>query len=67
MKQLQLIQILSINACGAGTAGVGDGKADGINRLWPVPNSEKAASDRADTAFEAEKSGLFDGWRFTAR
>jgi hypothetical protein len=67
LKQLQLIQILSINACGTGTAGVGEGKGDGINRLWPAPNREKAASDCADTAFEAEKSGFFDGLRFTAR
>jgi hypothetical protein len=62
-----LIQILSINAGDAGTAGVADGKGDGINRLWPVPNSEMAASYRADTTLEAEKSGFFAGWRFTAR
>jgi hypothetical protein len=67
LKQLQLIQILSINACGTGTAGLGGGKGRGINRLWPGAGSEKAASDCADTAFEAEKSGFFDGWRFTAR
>jgi hypothetical protein len=67
LKQLQLIQILSINACGTGTAGIGEAKGRGINRLWPVPDSEKAASDCADTAFEAEKSGFFDAWRFTAR
>jgi hypothetical protein len=50
LKQLQLIQILSINAWGTGTAGVGDGKGRRINRLWAVPDSEKAASDCADTA-----------------
>jgi hypothetical protein len=42
-------------------------KARPVNRLWPVPDREKAASGNADTAFEAEKSGIFSGWRFTAR
>jgi hypothetical protein len=38
-----------------------------VNRLWPVPDREKAVSGDADTAFEAEKSGFFGWRRFTAR
>ncbi|MFG3594006.1 hypothetical protein [Bradyrhizobium sp. RDI18] len=67
MKRLQLIQILRINTCGAAIAGDARAKAPRVNRLWPVPDSEKAASGNPDTAFEAEKSGIFGGWCFTAR
>jgi len=42
-------------------------KGAALTDFWPVPDSEKAASDCTDAAFEAEKSGFFDGWRFTAR
>ncbi|MEH2533186.1 hypothetical protein V1277_000429 [Bradyrhizobium sp. AZCC 1588] len=67
MKQLQFIQILRINACGAAIEGDAQANAPRINRLWPLPDSEKAASGNAETAFGAEKSGIFGGWRFTAR
>ncbi|UPJ52354.1 hypothetical protein IVB30_13950 [Bradyrhizobium sp. 200] len=67
MKQLQLIQILAINGPYAAIPADAPAKVLCVNRLWLVPDSEKAASASADTAFEAEKSGIFGGWRFTAR
>ncbi|WP_156908712.1 hypothetical protein [Bradyrhizobium murdochi] len=67
MKQLQLIQTLRINSCGAAIAGDAPAKALRINRPWRVPDGEKAASGNPNTALEAEKSGNFGGWRFTAR
>jgi hypothetical protein len=45
-----LIQILSINTCGTGTAGLGGGKRGGINRIRREPDGEKAVSGNADTA-----------------
>jgi hypothetical protein len=67
LKQLQLIQILSINAPYAAAAAYPGAKARGVNRLWQALKREKAASDRADAAFEVEKSGILGAWRFTAR
>jgi hypothetical protein len=67
LKQLQLIQILCINAPGAAVTADVAAKASGVNRLWQASKREKAASDRADTAFEVEKSGVFGVRRFTAR
>jgi hypothetical protein len=67
LKQLQLIQTLRINACGTAIAGDVPAKAPRVNRLWRVPDSEKAAFGNPNTALEAEKSGIFGGWRFTAR
>jgi hypothetical protein len=52
LKQLQLIQILWINACDAAIAGDDRAKALRVNRLWPVPYGEKAAPGNADTASE---------------
>jgi hypothetical protein len=46
---------------------LGKEKGAALTDFGAVPDSEQAASDRADTAFEAEKSGFFDGSRFTAR
>jgi hypothetical protein len=42
-------------------------KRGALTYLGGAPNGEKAVSGNADTAFEAEKSGFFGGWRFTAR
>jgi len=51
LKQLQLIQILCINAPGAVAAAEVTAKVPGVNRLWQASQREKAASDHADAAF----------------
>ncbi|WP_156434729.1 hypothetical protein [Bradyrhizobium lablabi] len=48
-------------------AGIARAKAPRVNRVWLALNGQKAVSGNADTAFLAEKSGIFAGWRFTAR
>jgi hypothetical protein len=55
LKQLQLIQILSINARSAGTSGGWRGNARRVNRIWPATKRRQAVSGNADTAFGAEK------------
>jgi len=67
LKQLQLIQILCINAQDAAISGDVAAKVPAINRLWLMSKREKAASGNADTAFEVAKSGIFGVRRFTAR
>jgi hypothetical protein len=51
LKQLQLIQILCINAPRAAAPADVAAKVPGVNRLWLISQREKAASDRADAAF----------------
>ncbi|MBR1154255.1 hypothetical protein [Bradyrhizobium sp. JYMT SZCCT0428] len=51
MKQLQLIQILRINAPGAAAAAVVVAKAAGVNLIWRASERTKAVSGNADTAF----------------
>jgi hypothetical protein len=67
LKQLRLIQILRINARDAAPAADKRVNARRVNRVLHVADAAKAASGNADAAFEAEKSGIFGGWRFTAR
>jgi hypothetical protein len=51
LKQLQLIQILSINARGAAPAADQRAKARRVNRVLQAPDAAKAVSVGADTAF----------------
>jgi hypothetical protein len=51
LKQLQLMQILCINAPNAAVAADVAAKVPGVNRLWQASKCEKAASGNADTAF----------------
>jgi hypothetical protein len=51
LKQLQLIQILCINAPNAAIAADGAAKVPGVNRFCQASEREKAASGNADTAF----------------
>jgi hypothetical protein len=51
LKQLQLIQILSINARGAAPAADQPAKARRVNRVLQAPDAAKAVSVGADTAF----------------
>jgi hypothetical protein len=67
LKQLQLIQILSINAESLGAAGDVVAKGVDVNRKWRAPKRVKAVSGHADTALECWKQGFWSGRRFTAR
>jgi len=67
LKQLQLIQILYINACDAAPAIDTRAKARRVNRVLHAPDAAKAASVVRIPPLEAEKSGIFGGRRFTAR
>ncbi|MGH6642705.1 MAG: hypothetical protein ACRED3_08400 [Bradyrhizobium sp.] len=67
MKQLQLIQILGINAPHAAAVADVAAKVPGVNRLWQASECEKAASGNADTAFWGQEIGVLAGLRFTAR
>jgi hypothetical protein len=67
LKQLQLIQILSINAGGPLEAGETRAKVPRINRDWNTPNAAKAVSGNAETALKHSKQGNLGAWRFTAR
>jgi hypothetical protein len=67
LKQLQLIQILYINARDALPAADERAKARRVNRVLQRPDAAKAASVVRIPPLEAEKSGIFGGWRFTAR
>jgi hypothetical protein len=51
LKQLQLIQILCINASAAAAAADVAANVPGVNRLWQASERETAASGNADTAF----------------
>jgi len=61
LKQLQLIQILSINAPNAAAAAEVAAKVPGVNRLWRAPDSEKAASVTRMPPLEVGKSGILAG------
>jgi hypothetical protein len=50
LKQLQLIQILRVNAPGAAAAAFVIAKAAGVNLPWQAPERTKAVSGNADTA-----------------
>jgi hypothetical protein len=67
LKQLQLIQIVSINALGRVSAAFAAAKAVRVNLLRPAPNGEKVASDNADAASAVRKRGNCGAGRFTAR
>jgi hypothetical protein len=67
LKQLQLIQILYINARAASPAADQRAKARRVNRVLQAPDTAKAASVVRIPPLEAGKAGIFDGWRFTAR
>jgi hypothetical protein len=67
LKQLQLIQILSINPESPAAAGDVAAKDAGINRPGTRQNASKAVSGHADTALECCKQGFWSVRRFTAR
>jgi hypothetical protein len=67
LKQLQLIQILSINARDAVPAPDRCAKARRVNRVLQAPDAAKGGSRGTDAAFEVGKTGILGGWRFTAR
>jgi len=67
LKQLQLIQILSINARDAAPAQDRCAKARRVNRVLQAPDAAKAASVVRMPPLEVGKAGILGGWRFTAR
>jgi hypothetical protein len=67
LKQLQLIQILCINARGAVPAADRRAKARRVNRVLQAPDTAKAASVVRMPPIEVGKTGILGGWRFTAR
>jgi hypothetical protein len=67
LKQLQLIQILSINARDAVPAPDRRAKAGRVNRVLQAPDAAKAASVVRMPPVEVGKTGISSGWRFTAR
>jgi hypothetical protein len=67
LKQLQLIQILSINARDAAPARDRRAKARRVNRVLQAPDTAKAASVVRMPPVEVGKTGISSGWRFTAR
>jgi hypothetical protein len=67
LKQLQLIQILCINAPTAAALEQVAAKIPGVNRLRRASNTAKAASELRTPPFKPWKSAILGGWRFTAR
>jgi hypothetical protein len=67
LKQLQLIQILDINAHAAAPKADQRANARRVNRVLQAPDAAKAASVVRIPPLEAGKAGIFDGGRFTAR
>jgi hypothetical protein len=67
LKQLQLIQILSIKARTPAAAADGAAKVPAVNRNWHTPNASEAASGNADTASNHQIRGICSFSRFTAR
>jgi hypothetical protein len=57
LKQLQLIQILSINVGRPLEAGERREKVPRINRDWHTPNAATAVSGNAETASKPSKQG----------
>jgi hypothetical protein len=66
LKQLQLIQILCINAPGVAAVADSGGKAAGINRIWWASDRAKAASILAAVPSGGPKWLMWGVWRFTA-
>jgi hypothetical protein len=56
LKQLQLIQILRINAFKPADAELDDAKPLRVNRNEPVAGHEQTASGIAETAFELRQT-----------
>jgi hypothetical protein len=67
LKQLQLIQILCINARGASSTVNQRAGAGRVNRVSQAPDAAKAASVDRIPPHEVGKAGIFGGRRFTAR
>jgi hypothetical protein len=67
LKQLQLIQILSVNAPRAAVTADVAAKALGVNRLWQASKRQRRHPITRMPPFEVEKSGVFGVRRFTAR
>jgi hypothetical protein len=67
LKQLQLIQIVCINALGSVSTTFAAAKGRRVNLQWPAPNGETAASGNTDTASAALKRENCGAERFTAR
>ncbi|MEH2560803.1 hypothetical protein [Bradyrhizobium sp. AZCC 2289] len=67
MKQLQLIQILPINAESAAMLRVVAANVPAINRTRLRSNASKLAAENADAASHARKSAVAAALRFTAR
>jgi hypothetical protein len=67
LKQLQLIQILYVNARDASP--VGNKRADTrrVNRVLQARDAGKGGIRDRIPPLRSEKTGIFDGWRFTAR
>jgi hypothetical protein len=66
LKQLQLIQILCINAPGAAAVAEPSEKAAGINRISRHWYRAKAAAGRAAAGCGGLKWLIWRGWGFTA-
>jgi hypothetical protein len=67
LKQLQLIQILSINAREAAPAPDPRAKARRVNRVLQASRRGKGGIRVRMPPFEVGKTGILGGWRFTAR
>jgi hypothetical protein len=67
LKQLQLIQILSINPESAVAPRVVAAKVPDVNRTRPRPNAAKTACCNGDTVFALPKTAIAGALRFTAR
>jgi hypothetical protein len=67
LKQLQLIQILRINAENAVTPGVVAAKVPGVNRTRQRSNASTTPSGKADAGFALPKTAIASALQFTAR
>jgi hypothetical protein len=67
LKQLQLIQILAINARRPAAAGDAAAKGAGINHLGVGQNAAEAVPATRTPPWDAGNKGFWGGWCFTAR
>jgi hypothetical protein len=67
LKQLQLIQIVCINAPACASTAFAGAKRRRVNLCWPARDGEKAASGNANTASIVGKSAKSQGGALTAR
>jgi hypothetical protein len=67
LKQLQLIQVLSINAEMSAEPPFPRANGLRVNRRKAVPTHEKGGVRFAEAAFRAGNEGVLPGRRFTAR